>query len=211
MSDLFRAGRPDFRYFTRSIQIRFWYKYRASLHAQASGPVHRVYLERKWNEREKNGLWSQVVCPLPICSKSTVRRHHGRRLRDAFKKALDGRGLDEHGKAIDGQGASLDGTLHLLAQSSIVQATPPELRKECAHIVSKLIELNQQGVRKVRSLSSGSGKPTPPKTSSNNRIQHHKSKGARQSKNTVIEAPGPMKTMLQGVQKTQSAQHYRKV
>jgi len=175
MANIFRLGSPSFRSATRSIQYLFWHGYKASLHAQTAGPILRVALEKQWNERERAGIWSLAVCPLSISSKATVRRHHRRRLGDAFREALNERGLDEHGNAIDGQTPSLRGTLHLIAQPSIIQTDFPALRRECARIVSQIIENKPQASKGL-----GSGFRVPSKTGSrNNRTQNHDARTAR--------------------------------
>lgn len=211
MSDPFRQGRPDLRSATRAIQYFFWHNYKASLHAQTSGPIHRVYLEKTWNEREKSGLWCMVACPQSICSKSTVRRHHMRRLRDAFKKALNAQGWDEYGKSIDRQASSLHGTLHLMAQRQIIQTNSPDLQKECASVVSKILELNRQGPPKDKRLDSGSGNRTPNQGGTKTRTQNHDPRTARPSKSHVKKAHSPLGITLNDIRRTQSQQHSRKV
>jgi hypothetical protein len=144
MSGIFRVFPPNLHSGSRTINFYYWRNYKASLHAQNALPVHRVALEKRWNEREQAGIWSMVVTPLAVCSKATIRRHHARRLREAFKEALRERGLDEDGKAIDGQAPSLQGTLHIVAQPAITQAEASDLRKECSLIVSKIVDFSRK-------------------------------------------------------------------
>jgi hypothetical protein len=181
MANIFNSGHPNLRSATRAIQFIFWNGYKASLHAQTAGPILRVALEKQWNERERAGIWSLAVCPLSISSKATVRRHHRRRLVDAFREALNERGLDEHGEAIDGQAPSLRGTLHLIARPSIIETDFPALRRECARILSQIIKSRPHAPQ-------GLGSENRVPYSSNNRTRNYAAQTARPSKSHVAKA-----------------------
>lgn len=143
---IWHLGTPSLRSGSSALRYTFWNSYKVGYHAaQQTGPVHRVALDKRWNEREQTGIWVSVTCPVSVCSKATVRRHHGRRMRAAIEAAFHERGLDKHGKGMDDQIPSLQGTLHLLAQPSIIQATFPRLRSECIQMVSKVVETGLQG------------------------------------------------------------------
>jgi hypothetical protein len=93
--------------------------------------------------------------------------------------------LDEHGKAIDSQAPSLRGTLHLIARPSIIQTDFPALRRECARIVSQIIENKPQASKGL-----GSGNRVPSKKGSRkNRAQNHDARTARPVKSQVAKAP----------------------
>lgn len=155
LSSAIRGGRQLFHY-------SYWKTYRAShLVLNNSSPAQRVALDQLWEEREKSGIWLTVVCPVSVCIKAIVRRHHVRRVRAALAAVFNEHGQGRNRKAMGFQTPALQGTLHVVLLSPIIQSKGSEIRRECATMVGRL--LKEQG----QALSSSKHRQQTTKGSSN--------------------------------------------
>lgn len=142
---IWKHGFPTIRSGSVLFRYAYWDSYKASYHAINTGSIHRVALNKIWGEREKSGIWLSVVCPVAVCSKAIVRRHHARRVRAALATVFTEQGLDENGKVMAGQTSRLQGTLHVMIAPPILSIKSSQIRKDCATMVSKIIQRDQRG------------------------------------------------------------------
>ncbi|RDI77003.1 hypothetical protein Vi05172_g13018 [Venturia inaequalis] len=181
LSKAIRRGTPLFHY-------SYWNSYRVSHHVlQHSPPTHRVALNQIWEERERSGIWLSVVCPVSVCTRAIVRRHHVRRVRAALAAVFSGQGLDRNGKVMDSQTSSFQGTLHVVLLSPIVQSKGSEIRQQCATMVHQLLKDSQR--RQALSSSKEWQQPTKGSSNSSRTLNHGEgsksgNKKPRQIKNT---------------------------
>ncbi|QDS70065.1 hypothetical protein FKW77_004362 [Venturia effusa] len=131
----------DFQLF----RYQYWNRYHVSHHvSHNAGQIHLVALQQTWNAREKSGVWLSVTCPVLVCSRAIVRRHHTRRFRAALAAEFNKQGLDRHGKVMAGQTPSFQGTLHVILNPSLKQSKGSAIRQACASMLSEIMERNQQ-------------------------------------------------------------------
>lgn len=143
---IWKPPRPTLTASTSLFRWFYWNSYRASHHAlHNAGPIHLVALDKIWGEREKSGIWLSVICPVAVCSKALVRRHHIRRVRAALATVFNEQGLGRNGKVMDGQTTSLQGTIHVLLFSPIVQAESSRIRQDCATMVYNIMKRESRG------------------------------------------------------------------
>lgn len=143
---IWKPPRPTLTASTSLFRLFYWNSYRASHHAlHNAGPIHLVALDKIWGEREKSGIWLSVICPVAVCSKALVRRHHTRRVRAALAIVFNEQGLGRNGKVMDGQTSPLQGTIHVLLFSPILQAESSRIRQDCATMVYNIMKEKNRG------------------------------------------------------------------
>ncbi|KAH7064982.1 hypothetical protein B0J12DRAFT_532992, partial [Macrophomina phaseolina] len=119
-------------------------KHRASLTAQVilndrSNPRHYM-IKRKYDEKERNGLWWAPTVTLAVSPKRTVRSWCTRRLRSAFKEELEARGLNDLGQRKTASGpAAFWGTLIMYANVHLVTAKYSKVREEAGWTLDALL------------------------------------------------------------------------
>ncbi|KAF2810085.1 uncharacterized protein BDZ99DRAFT_462699 [Mytilinidion resinicola] len=120
---------------------------------------------RRYKQRDTSGLWWSVTTPTHG-KKRVVRSWVCRRIRQAFREALEARGLDKDGKGVAGTGGAgsndkarrqkllnLYGTLRIGAHDQASTAKYEELRQECDVLVSALLSACSRGKETVDSRS----------------------------------------------------------
>src|ERR1700761_5062008 len=143
--------RPDFARQLSSIRFEFWREHRASHNAYQNvffkgHTALRPKLRQQWEGRDKNALWWWTVCFNSVHPKATVRRHHLRRLKNAFCDALKAKSMDENGRLLADMSERnpkgfpmLKGSLSLYLTPTVLGAKYTDLQFQCSTIVAHLL------------------------------------------------------------------------
>lgn len=91
-------------------------------------------------QRDKNTLWWSITAN-NLAEKKVVRSWCCRRARGALVEALEGKGYDREGRVQPsvGDGASLSGSLQLVATDQLITVKFSELQKEAGFVVDALV------------------------------------------------------------------------
>jgi len=108
---------------------------------------HPLYFltKRKYQLRERTGLWWHGLAGLTVSSRRVVRNWCARRLRNAFKDALKLRGFDEHGRVRIEPGSTdeppaIGGYLRLQGTWRTPTADNDMLRNDCLKVLDEIIK-----------------------------------------------------------------------
>ncbi|KAF2454734.1 hypothetical protein BDY21DRAFT_352588 [Lineolata rhizophorae] len=115
-------------------------------------PQH-LLVQKKLRDRDRNALWWQTHCGLGVSPKAVVRVWCARRLRHAFREALDDRGLDwlarpKGPKGDDGgmqqdkkkPKAAILGYLRLKGKETLITMKYDTIKEECRLTVDELLK-----------------------------------------------------------------------
>ena len=128
--------------------------------------THPFYLPTaaRWDARPRVGLWWHATGNTMLGKKAVVRRWCGRRLKNAFREALEERGFDEDGKGLFG--GALTGCLEMDTKEGIVKAKFEEVKREAGMVVEHVMKMCQRGAELNRGSDANRGKwrmPMPSK------------------------------------------------
>ena len=109
--------------------------------------THPLYLPiiARWNARPKVGLWWNATGNTMAGKKTVVRRWCARRLRNAFREALEEKGFGEDGQRL--VGAHLSGCLQMDTKEGIVKAKFEEVKREAGMILEFVTNMSQRQVK----------------------------------------------------------------
>lgn len=157
MSGIFRHNRyPTKTAHSPFFRWTYWRQYTASEAAYSriaedGTAMDRLVIENVYKKRKQVGLWWWATLPTKVHTKSTVRHHYARTLRNAFIAALNERGFQKDGTRDEGFTCSplrledLQGSLQMLGNARVMDVKLADLRRECLNVVDQIIKFQSKG------------------------------------------------------------------
>ncbi|KAF2149621.1 hypothetical protein K461DRAFT_297072 [Myriangium duriaei CBS 260.36] len=107
-------------------------------------PLHLISRRKLRLKAQNQPLKWDIASPLSVSSSSCVRNWARRRVVAAFKAALEKRGWDEHGRAVDGDERELKGWVRILVDARTVTDKFAEVEARADQAVRKVIASQPQ-------------------------------------------------------------------
>jgi hypothetical protein len=135
---------PNFTYHFASEQTPFQ-ALQVVLHKDETHPMKALF-QMQWDARDRSALLIWVRSPGSLAPKASIRKYHCRRVRAALYEALRSKGMNQHGKPLDGNGKAqlelespIKGSLEVTVRSSALDASYPSLREGCQKMLNKIL------------------------------------------------------------------------
>jgi hypothetical protein len=133
----------------------FWYHFGSEqtpfqalqvvLHKDETHPMKALF-QMQWDARDRSALLIWVRSSGSLAPKASIRKYHCRRVRAALYEALRTRGMNQHGKPLDGNGKArlqlespMKGSLEITVRSGALDASYPSLRESCQKMLDKIL------------------------------------------------------------------------
>lgn len=106
-------------------------------------PKH-VEVTRRWENRDRNGLWWHVLCSQTAHPKGVVRSWFCRRVRNAFREELRMRNMDKNCRPTECRThteapALITGYLRLQISSNLTEVKYSQIRQDCGRTIDELL------------------------------------------------------------------------
>jgi len=134
----------NFTYHFRSEQTPFQ-ALQVVLQKDETHPMKTLF-QMQWDARDRSALLIWVRSPGSLAPKASVRKYHCRRVRGALYEALRVKGMNQHGKPLDGNGKAspelespMKGSLEITVRSGALDAPYLLLRDDCQKMLEKIL------------------------------------------------------------------------